>query len=149
MLNATAGCERSLCRGCSRYAFRVPFPQWLARLNKVGLNRVVRHVAPRAPGLGLVVHRGRRSGRVYETPVNVFPAGDGFLMALTYGREKTDWVKNVVAAGGCELRTGGRVFQVESPRAYHDETRHDIPPVQRQVLRLLGAADFLSVQIVR
>ena len=102
-----------------------------------------------AAGYERSLHRGRRSGRVYETPVNVLSTGDGFLMALAYGRENTDWVKNIVAAGGCELRTGGRVFQVESPRVYHDETRHDMPPVQRQVLRLLGAADFLSVKIVR
>jgi deazaflavin-dependent oxidoreductase (nitroreductase family) len=133
----------------SRYAFRVPFPHWLARLNKAGLNRVTRHVAPRAPGFGLVVHRGRRSGRVYRTPVNVFPAGDGFVFALTYGRDKTDWVKNVLAAGGCEVHARGRVYQVESPRLYHDETRHGIPLAQRQVLRLLGVADFLSVKIVR
>ena len=36
--------------------------------------------------------------------VNVFSAGNGYAIALTYGPE-TDWVKNVLAAGGCELRT--------------------------------------------
>lgn len=86
--------------------FAVPFPQWLARLNRVGLNRVMKHVAPSAPGLGVVVHKGRRSGRMYETPVNVFRTGDGFVISLTYGAEKTEWVKNVVASGGCELRAG-------------------------------------------
>lgn len=137
------------CCARSRYADRVPFSQWLARLNKAGLNRVVRRVAPWAPGLALVVHRGRRSGRVYQTPVNTFATGDGFVFALTYGRDTTDWVRNVVAAGGCELRTHGRVYQVESPRVYHDETRSGVPFPQRQVLRLLGVADFLSVTIVR
>jgi deazaflavin-dependent oxidoreductase (nitroreductase family) len=127
----------------------VPFPRWLARANKVGLNRVVKHVAPWAPSLGLVVHRGRRSGQRYETPVMVFPAGnDGFIIALTYGAEHTEWVKNVVAAGGCELRTGGRVLQMGSPEVYRDETRHGIRPVERQVLRLVGAADFLALKIV-
>jgi hypothetical protein len=37
------------------------------------------------PGLGVVVHRGRRSGRVYQTPVNVFATEDGYVVALTYG----------------------------------------------------------------
>ena len=123
----------------------MPIPGRVARWNKVGLNRITRHVAPWMPGFGLVVHRGRRSGREYQTPVNVFPADDGFIIALTYGAG-TDWLKNVQAAGGCELRTRGRVLRVGSPRVYHDEARHGIRPLEREVLRLLGVADFLSVK---
>ena len=123
----------------------MPIPGRVARWNKAGLNRITRHVAPWMPGFGLVVHRGRRSGREYQTPVNVFPADDGFIIALTYG-VGTDWVKNVQAAGGCELRTRGRVLRVGSPRVYHDETRHGIRPLEREMLRLLGVADFLSVK---
>ena len=69
---------------------------------------MVKHAAPWLPPLGLVVHRGRKSGRRYETPVMVFRDGHRFLIALTYGGEPTEWVKNVVTAGGCELRTGSR-----------------------------------------
>jgi deazaflavin-dependent oxidoreductase (nitroreductase family) len=123
----------------------MPIPRRVARWNKVGLNRITRRVTPWMPGFGLVVHRGRRSGREYQTPVNVFPAEDGFIIALTYGAD-TDWVKNVQAAGGCELRTRGRVLRVGSPRVYHDETRHGIRPLEREMLRLLGVADFLSVK---
>jgi deazaflavin-dependent oxidoreductase (nitroreductase family) len=126
----------------------MPIPARVAQWNKAGLNRVTRHVAPWAPGLGLVVHRGRRSGRSYQTPVNVFPTERGYIVALTYGAENTDWVKNVRAAGGCELRTRGRVLQVDSPYVYHDETRTGIGSPHRQVLRLLGVADFLSLTIV-
>ena len=50
-------------------------PRTVARWNKVGLNRVTRRIAPWMPGFGVVVHRGRRSGRRYRTPVNVFPPG--------------------------------------------------------------------------
>jgi deazaflavin-dependent oxidoreductase (nitroreductase family) len=124
----------------------MPIPRRVAQWNKVGLNRFVRHVAPWAPGLGLIVHRGRRSGREYQTPVNVFAADDSFVIALTYGADNTDWVKNVLAAGGCELRTRGRVFRMESPRVYHDETRQAIRLPERQVLRLLGVADFMSLR---
>jgi deazaflavin-dependent oxidoreductase (nitroreductase family) len=97
------------------------------------------------PGLGVVVHRGRRSGNVYQTPVNVFATEDGYVLALTYGPD-TDWVKNVLAAGGCELRTRGRVIRVTSPRLFHDESRRDIRPLERQVLRVIGVADFLSLK---
>jgi hypothetical protein len=69
----------------------MPIPLAVGRLNKAGLNRLTRRIAPWAPGLGVVVHRGRRSGRAYETPVSVFPTGDGYMFALTYG-PGTDWV---------------------------------------------------------
>ncbi len=124
----------------------MPSLRQVAQWNKAGLNRVVRHVAPWAPGLGLIIHRGRRSGREYQTPVNVFRTEDGFVVALTYGPRNTDWVQNVLAAGGCELRTGGRVLRVNSPRVYHDESRRGIRPLEQQTLRLLGVADFLSVK---
>lgn len=126
----------------------MPIPKRVARWNKVGVNRVARHIAPRMPGLAVVVHRGRKSGREYRTPVNVFPSNDGYIIALTYGPD-TDWVRNVQAAGGCELRTRGRVVRVGEPRVYHDETRRGIRPVERQVLRLIGVADFLSLTTVR
>ncbi len=122
----------------------MPIPRVVRQWNKAGLNKVTRRIAPWMPGFGVVVHRGRRSGRVYQTPVNVFAAGDGYVLALTYGPD-TDWVKNVLAAGGCELRTGGRVVQVTAPRVYHDETRRGIRPVERQVLKAIRVADFLSL----
>jgi deazaflavin-dependent oxidoreductase (nitroreductase family) len=125
----------------------MPIPRIVGRWNKVGLNRVTRHIAPWMPGLGVVVHHGRRSGRVYQTPVNVFAAKDGYVFALTYGPD-TDWVKNVLAAGGCELRTRGHVVRLTSPRLFHDEARRDIRPLERQVLRAIGVADFLSVKKV-
>ena len=124
----------------------MPLPRTLARWNKVGLNRVTKRVAPWMPGFGVVAHVGRRSGRRYQTPVNVFPAGDGYLLALTYGPD-SDWVKNVLAAGGCELVTRGRTVRLGSPRLVHDETRRGIRPVERQVLRLIGVADFLSLKV--
>lgn len=123
----------------------MPIPQIVRQWNKAGLNRVTRHIAPWMPGFGVVVHRGRRSGRVYQTPVNVFPAQDGYVFALTYGAD-TDWVKNVLAAGGCELRTRGRVIRLASPRLFHDEARRGIRPLERQVLQVIGVADFLSLK---
>jgi deazaflavin-dependent oxidoreductase (nitroreductase family) len=124
----------------------MPIPRVVGKWNKVGLNRVTRRIAPWMPGLGVVVHRGRRTGRAYQTPVNVFATEDGYVLALTYGPD-TDWVKNVLAAGGCELRTGGRVIRLTAPRLFHDETRRGIRPLERRVLRVIGVADFLSLKV--
>jgi len=122
----------------------MPIPQIVGRWNKAGLNRITKHIAPWIPGFGVVVHRGRHSGRRYQTPVNVFPVSDGYVIALTYG-PGTDWVKNVLAAGSCEIQTRGHTVRLISPQVFHDESRHDIRPAERQVLRVLGVADFLSL----
>lgn len=119
----------------------------VARWNRAGLNRVTRHVAPWMPGFAVIVHRGRKSGREYRTPVNLFTAGDGrLIVALTYG-PGTDWVKNVLADGGCEVRARGRVLRARDPRVYHDESRHGIRTLERQVLGLLGVSDFMSLTV--
>ena len=122
----------------------MPVPKVVGQWNKAGLNRLTRHIAPWMPGFGVIVHRGRRSGRRYQTPVNVFSAENGYTIALTYGPQ-TDWVKNVLAARGCELRTRGRTVPLGSPRLFHDQSRSGIRPVERQVLRLLNVVDFLSL----
>jgi deazaflavin-dependent oxidoreductase (nitroreductase family) len=120
-------------------------PRWLARANRAGLNRVAKYVVPWVPPFALLVHTGRKSGRRYETPIMVFRHGDDYLIALTYGGDHTDWVKNVVAAGCCDLRLAGRTHPMGAPRVYQDESRTGIRPVERRVLRLLGTTDFLSL----
>lgn len=122
----------------------MPLPKAVARFNRVGLNRVTTPIAGRLPGFGVVLHRGRRSGRSYRTPVNVFPTTDGYVIALTYSPD-SDWVKNVRAAGGCLLHTRGREVTLTSPQLFHDESRRDIRLPERQLLKLLGVADFLSL----
>src|SRR5438552_11975226 len=53
--------------------------RWLAAFNLAVTNRISSRFAPRLPGFGIVTHVGRKSGRVYRTPVNVFRAPNGFL----------------------------------------------------------------------
>jgi len=122
----------------------MPIPKVVGQWNKAGLNRLTRHIAPWIPGFGVIVHHGRRSGRRYQTPVNVFRSGNDYIIALTYGPQ-TDWVKNVLAAGGCELRTRGQTIPLGSPRLFHDQSRSNIRPLERQALRILNVADFLSL----
>ena len=126
----------------------MPIPDRMRQVNKVALNKVTRQVAPWLPGLGVVVHRGRRSGKQYRTPVNVFPRPGGrYVLALTYGPD-TDWVKNVIAAGGCELLTRGAHLELTAPRIFHDEARSEIAVVGRTLLGLLHVYDFLELQAV-
>jgi deazaflavin-dependent oxidoreductase (nitroreductase family) len=84
----------------------MPLPGWLGRFNRGVTNRVIEPMARRLPWFAVVTHEGRRSGRRYRTPVNLFRSGDRYVIALTYWRDR-DWVKNVLAAGGCEVKTRG------------------------------------------
>ncbi len=120
----------------------------MRKVNRIALNKVTRQLAPWLPGLGVVVHRGRRSGRQYRTPVNVFPRpADRYVLALTYGAN-TDWVRNIIAAGGCELLTRGMHIELGAPRLFHDEARREIRLVERRVLGLLHVYDFLELRVV-
>jgi deazaflavin-dependent oxidoreductase (nitroreductase family) len=123
----------------------MPLPDRLARFNRRGTNRVTRSFAGRMPGFAIVIHRGRRSGRRYRTPVNLFRAGGGFAIALTYGRDR-DWVRNVLAAGRCELQTRGRVMPAESPRIVTDERASVAPVAIRPVLRAMRVDEFMLME---
>ena len=122
--------------------------RWVAAFNLAVTNRITSRFADRLPGFGILTHVGRKSGRVHRTPVNVFRAPEGFLIALTYGRE-SEWVKNVLAAGGCELETRGARYQLSAPNIVHDPTRRRFPLPVRIVLRLIGATDFMQLSTSR
>jgi len=96
--------------------------RWLAKFNIAVTNRITSRFAARLPGFGILTHLGRKSGRVYRTPVNVFRAPEGFIIALTYSSQ-SEWVKNVIAAGSYELKTVGRRYQLVAPNVVRDPTR--------------------------
>jgi deazaflavin-dependent oxidoreductase (nitroreductase family) len=116
----------------------------VAHFNRRVTNRLTRPLARWLPGFGVVVHTGRKSKRRYQTPVNLFRAADGYLIALTYGLE-SEWVRNVLAAGGCELITRRSRTRVTSPQIRHDERQRLVPPPIRPVLRLLRVTDFMHL----
>src|SRR4029077_4450304 len=77
---------------------------WLAKINIAFTNRITSLFAGWLPGFGILTHIGRKSGKVYQTPVNVFQKPNGFVIGLHYSTD-SEWVKNVLVAGGCELKT--------------------------------------------
>ena len=125
----------------------MPLPPCLARFNRTVTNRVTRLVAGHLPGFGIVVHVGRRSGRRYRTPVNAFRRPGGYVIALTYG-EVADWIRNVLAAGGCELERRGRLVELTAPRVVVDRRAEPVPAPVRPVLRLIGVDHLLELDVV-
>src|SRR5258706_4596514 len=93
------------------------------------------------PILVQVLHRGRRSGRAYETPVAARRVADGFIISLAFGAQ-VDWHRNLEAAGGGAIRWRGRAYQVIGPeRIDADEALPMFHPVPRPPLRLPPRAD--------
>lgn len=63
----------------------------------------------------VLVHRGRKSGTIYRTPLDAFEVGDGYLFIINYG-SRSDWPRNVVAAGAATLVRDGEEIALTNPR---------------------------------
>lgn len=64
--------------------------------------------------MATIKHRGRKSGRQYETIVTAYRKNGVAAIALGHG--KTDWVKNVLAAGQADLHLARRDLHLVDPR---------------------------------
>lgn len=126
----------------------MPLPDSVARLNRYVANPITRTFAGRVPWFALVVHRGRKSKRIYHTPVMAFGADDGFVIALTYGADR-DWVKNVLAAGRCGLVIRSRRIKVNKPVIVEGESgMAQLPALPKPILKLLHVDQFLRLRRV-
>jgi deazaflavin-dependent oxidoreductase (nitroreductase family) len=120
----------------------------MARFNRAVVNPVAVHVARLLPGMGVVVHVGRRTRRVYRTPVLVFPTKEGFRIALTYGRD-TDWVKNALAHDAVRLVSRRRERELSDPEVVTDPLHQHVPLLGRAFLRLLRVSEFIDFHAAR
>jgi deazaflavin-dependent oxidoreductase (nitroreductase family) len=106
------------------------------------VNPITRRFAGWMPGFAILSYVGRRSGKRYRTPINVFHHEGRFVFALTYGCE-AQWVKNVLAAGTCEIEELGRTTRLEHPELLVDPTGRLAPAPVRLFLRFQDVTDYL------
>lgn len=109
------------------------------------INPISRRFAGRVPGFAILRYIGRRSGKAYRTPINVFRHGEEYVFALTYGPD-VQWVKNVLAAGGCDIEVRGRIVRLTDPGLIEDRSRSLMPLPVRLFLGLIGVKDFLIMR---
>lgn len=88
----------------------MPLPRWLAYTNR----RIFNRYELKRGKYPVVVHVGRTSGATYRTPVEAFEIEGGYALILMYGRE-TDWLQNLLAAGGGELEVRGETISIIEP----------------------------------
>jgi deazaflavin-dependent oxidoreductase (nitroreductase family) len=124
----------------------MPLPKRLARFNRHVTNPILRVVAGRLPWFAILTHTGRRTGRRHRIPVNLYRAADGrYVVSLAYG-EDAQWVRNVLAAGWCEVETRGRHVRLTGPEIVRDTERRLVPAPVRPFLRLLRVSAFMLLR---
>ena len=123
-------------------------PHWLTRVNLAFGNRLLAPFAAHLPGLGILEHVGRRSGTVRRNPLAIIRRGpDRYVVALWYGPD-VQWVRNVLAAGTCRVRTRGRWIRLAEPRRFHDASRREIPWFLRMVAWVVRVEHFVELRLV-
>jgi deazaflavin-dependent oxidoreductase (nitroreductase family) len=123
----------------------MPLPKSLAKFNLRVTNHVLGPFAQRLPGFAVVRHVGRRSGRSYRTPVNLFRRGDRYVISLTYGAD-SQWVRNVLAAGAVDVETRGRVVHLVDPEVVVDPQRSRVPRPVAAVLGVVRVDEFMLLR---
>jgi deazaflavin-dependent oxidoreductase (nitroreductase family) len=120
------------------------FSRGLARFNKRVTNRIQGVYAWLVPPWAVILHRGRRSGRHYRTPLLAFRRDRALVIALLYGKE-SDWLRNLRAGGGHVVRKG-RAFSVSPPEIVAvSEAGELLARLSRPARAYCGLAEHLAV----
>jgi deazaflavin-dependent oxidoreductase (nitroreductase family) len=99
------------------------------------------------PLYGVITHRGRRSGKIFRTPVVMRAIGDGFIIPMPWG-ETTDWYRNVRAAAECGIRWKGRDCTVVQPEVIDAATaRAAFGGFERVMMTRLGIHYCLRLRL--
>ncbi|MEV0334383.1 nitroreductase family deazaflavin-dependent oxidoreductase [Nocardia sp. NPDC050717] len=119
----------------------MPMPLWWGHINK----RVFNPRAVKGGKWPVLTHVGRRSGRTYQTPLDAFPVDGGYLFVLVYGA-RSDWVRNILAAGSARLRVEGAEVALTAPRLVDEaEAFAAMAPDAARPPKLLRISEFLRM----
>ena len=113
---------------------------------RVDKRKILRAAGGAGQSAAVVHHVGRRSGRVYSTAVWAHRVGESFWVGLPYGAD-VDWLRNVRAAGGCELEHDGVRYRVTDPVVLPASALPASLGRNRTMLRLMGVREALRVDI--
>ncbi|MGW0158761.1 nitroreductase family deazaflavin-dependent oxidoreductase [Mycobacterium sp. NPDC003323] len=101
------------------------------------INPLMTPISRKMPGMSVIKHTGRTSGTEYETPVTPYRKGNTLAIGLIHG--KTNWVKNVLAAGQADIRVSGKDLHLVNPRVLPAGTvDRSLPFIARVMLRKTG-----------
>src|SRR2546428_11123259 len=128
------------------HARRAPIARVFGPLARLFNPLAVRLAGSRyVPLWAIIRHRGRRSGRLYATPVAIAHTADALIVPLPFGAD-ADWCRNVLAAGACVIRWKGREHQMIEPEIIEDSALPAFAMWERAALRALGIKRFLRLR---
>jgi deazaflavin-dependent oxidoreductase (nitroreductase family) len=87
----------------------------MAKFNRRATNKVIGLLAPHLPLWAVLIHRGRKCGIEYRTPVAVTIRDGSLMVPIGYG-EQSDWLRNLLAAGGGQVMHRGKTRAFTNPR---------------------------------
>jgi deazaflavin-dependent oxidoreductase (nitroreductase family) len=122
--------------------FPMKFPVWLENFQIKYINPVLRPVAKHLPGMAVIKHRGRTSGKHYETIVTAYRKGNTLAILLAHG--KTNWVKNVLSAGEADINVARRDLHLVNPRVLPAGTSDPGLPRLAQIGARRGVGVFVA-----
>ncbi len=97
----------------------------------------------------VIEHTGRRSGKIYATPIVADRTGEEILIPLPYGTE-VDWVRNVLAADRARVIRKGRTLVIQSPEVIDSaEALPLLPPDRRRTFEHIHIDSFMRAQITQ
>ncbi len=122
-------------------------PRALAAFNRRVTNPIQRRWAGVIPLHGIIEHVGRRSGRVYRTPVLAFVQGDRVAFLVGYGLQ-SDWVRNLLKAGQGGLEHRRRHYTMTDVTLVHSpDGRAFLPLAMRLLTRVFGLGDVVTAKL--
>jgi deazaflavin-dependent oxidoreductase (nitroreductase family) len=92
-------------------------------LDRKGMRWMLQALSPAT--VIVLVHRGRKSGRLYKTPIEILHDDgerDEIVISPMWGR-RSDWYRNVIAGGLVEVHVSGEEKHVEWRELGEDERR--------------------------
>lgn len=114
------------------------FPVWFENFQIKYLNPALRPLSKKLPGFSVIKHRGRTSGKEYETIVTSYRKDDVLAIMLAHG--KTNWVKNVLAAGQADIHVGRTDLHLVNPRVLPaGSTDPSLPRIAQVLVKRQGA----------
>ncbi len=118
------------------------FPVWFENFQIRYINPIAVPIARFMPGITVIRHRGRKSGRQLETAVSAYRKGATVAIMLAHG--KTNWVKNILAAGEAEILLGGRDVHLVNPRIVEAGTNDPSLPFMARMAARRGVGVFVA-----
>jgi deazaflavin-dependent oxidoreductase (nitroreductase family) len=109
------------------------------------LNPLVGFLAGRrfVPLIARVHHVGRRSGKPYITPTGAHVTGNTIVIPLSFGN-RSDWARNVRAAGQCVVDLGGKSYRATQPEFVDAD---DAKSVVKQSFNVINQFGFRLLDI--